>query len=188
MDLINSLADSVVPGGGEIVSFISNLFGSRPNPNDWKGWNVQDVRNGHYDNGGASIMAWIINDGDSANNEAGNILSAIKNLYNGDLTFLTKKSGPLPGSPGPITPAQLRRKMIVGGYSSIADQLANQLQKTYDLQQQKNAAVNTTRSGVEKMTLTPENTGDKGNNTMLFIGLGIATIIIVALIVTRSKK
>ena len=47
-----------------------------PNPNDWQGWNAQDARLRYpY---GTSVINWIINDGDSIQNEALNILQWIQ--------------------------------------------------------------------------------------------------------------
>lgn len=132
-ELVQTGANAVVPGSGEILSIISGIFGNRPNPNDWQGWDEQDANSG-YPYTGRSTMGWTISDGDSISNEASNVLSYIKNKVSGDLTFMTKKAGDI----GPVTPAQLKSKMQRGGFAQYADQLANQLQTIYNRQNGQN--------------------------------------------------
>jgi uncharacterized Zn ribbon protein len=58
------------------VEFITSLFKNKPNPNDWQGWDEQDRNNGQWD--GSSVRGYVLNDGDSVENEALNIVSYIK--------------------------------------------------------------------------------------------------------------
>lgn len=60
-----------------ITGIITNLFGNRPNPNDWKGWEKQDKERGSAV--GVTAQHWTINDGDSIPNEALNIIRWIEN-------------------------------------------------------------------------------------------------------------
>jgi hypothetical protein len=58
------------------VNSLIKLFANKPNPNDWKGWNEGDRRlNYPY---GTGPINWVINDGDSVQNEALNIVQWIK--------------------------------------------------------------------------------------------------------------
>jgi len=58
------------------IETLSSLFASKPSPNDWMGWDAQDKSNGQWD--GSSVRGYILNDGDSVQNEALNIVSYIK--------------------------------------------------------------------------------------------------------------
>lgn len=68
---------SIATGVG-IFNSLSSLFSNRPNPNDWQGWNALDQKIGAPI--GTNAINWIINDGDSVQNEALNIVSYI-NAY-----------------------------------------------------------------------------------------------------------
>ena len=59
-----------------LIPVITNLFGNKPNPNDWKGWAAQDASYGEKP--GFSAASWTLKDGDSVQNEALNIMSWIK--------------------------------------------------------------------------------------------------------------
>jgi hypothetical protein len=63
------------------LSLITSLFEFKPNPNDWKGWDAMDRKLGYSD--GAQAAYWVVNNGDSPANEAGNIVSYIKNIPQG---------------------------------------------------------------------------------------------------------
>jgi hypothetical protein len=52
---------------------IFSLFGKKGNPNDFLGWDALDKRIGALK--GNSAAYWVLNDGDSVQNEAANILS-----------------------------------------------------------------------------------------------------------------
>ena len=56
-----------------IPFIISAINRGKPNPNDWQGWNALDSKNRQPI--GTSVVYWILNDGDSIQNEALNILS-----------------------------------------------------------------------------------------------------------------
>lgn len=79
----NTVGDLSIPGvplsAGDltnIISIASNIFKTKPNPNDWKGWDAQDQAGGQWD--GSSVRGWVLNDGSDVANEALNIASYIK--------------------------------------------------------------------------------------------------------------
>jgi LPXTG-motif cell wall-anchored protein len=119
---ITSAGDS---SGGQIlqaaVPALTDLFGSlfggsKPNPNDWKGWTDNAAR------------YWTHIDGDSVPNEAGNIVSYIKNKGLDNMGWLLDIMDQSP----PVTPAILYRKLNAGGLGQLADYLSAKLQWTLD--------------------------------------------------------
>jgi len=58
------------------IKLLADLFANRPNPNDWVGWDALDQQIGAPT--GTNVLNWVINDGDSVENEALNIISYIK--------------------------------------------------------------------------------------------------------------
>jgi len=92
------------------IPFIISLIGKKgqPNPNDWKGWNALDSKN------------WIINDGDSIQNEALNILQYINNYGTNNVlgynSFYNKT----------ITVQDIANKLQRGGYVNEANMLVQQ--------------------------------------------------------------
>jgi hypothetical protein len=58
------------------IKLLADLFSNRPNPNDWVGWDALDQQIGAPT--GTNVLNWVINDGDSVENEALNIISYIK--------------------------------------------------------------------------------------------------------------
>ena len=75
---MNEFSDAI-----NILKSVGDLFGSsnKPNPNDWKGWDALDDQYGSPH--GTAPASWVLQDGDSVPNEAGNILNYIKNVNNG---------------------------------------------------------------------------------------------------------
>ncbi len=62
--------------GVQLVSTLTELFGKKPNPNDWKGWEALDQK--YQAPKGYNAQSWVIQDGDSVTNEALNIVQWIK--------------------------------------------------------------------------------------------------------------
>ena len=98
--------------------FITNLFGNKPNPDDWKGWEAQDISYG--EKSGFSAASWTMKDGDSVQNEALNIMSWIKNY--GINTILQFHKG-LNLTP---TIKDIVNKLNRAGYTQEAQQFQNQ--------------------------------------------------------------
>lgn len=59
-----------------LVSLVTSLFAKKANPNDWQGWDAQDSAAGYPV--GTQPANWILNDGDSAENEALNVVRYIQ--------------------------------------------------------------------------------------------------------------
>jgi len=130
-----------------------------PNPNDWQGWNAQDSRLRYpY---GTSVINWIINDGDSIQNEALNILQWIQTYglkpvleYNSHFNRQ-------------ITLQDLINKLNRGGYTGEA----RQFQEILDSQ--------------NKQLISPSTTKKAGLNMFLTIALVGAGIF---LLIKQKKK
>jgi len=60
----------------DTIKLLANLFSNKPNPQDWVGWDALDQQIGAPT--GTNVLNWVINDGDSVENEALNIVSYIK--------------------------------------------------------------------------------------------------------------
>lgn len=58
------------------LPIVQGFFSNQANPNDWKGWDAQDMQAGKPL--GSSAGSWVLKDGDSTTNEASNILSWIQ--------------------------------------------------------------------------------------------------------------
>ena len=102
-----------------IPFIIESINRGKPNPNDWRGWNALDGKNGMPI--GTNTISWIIKDGQSIENEALNILQYINNYGTGNvLTYNTYFMRT-------ITPNDLANKLRRGGYINEANQI---LQKT----------------------------------------------------------
>jgi hypothetical protein len=99
----------------DAVSTLVNLFANKPNPNDWKGWDASDVRIKAPK--GTNAINWIINDGDSVQNEALNLVRYVqangtKNIL-GFSTWFNRD----------ITIEDLADKLSRGGFSQEARDL-----------------------------------------------------------------
>ena len=94
---------------------ISAINRGKPNPNDWMGWDALDGKKGFPI--GTNAISWIINDGQSIQNEALNILQYIQNYgYNDVLTYNSYYQKT-------ITSQDLANKLRRGGYVNEANQL-----------------------------------------------------------------
>lgn len=153
-----------ISAGLSVLQAVSSLWKSKPNPNDWMGWDAQDAQAG-YPNSGRSTAWWIITNGDSPPNEASNAISYILNRSQKEPDklpmwyFLPQNA--VPGYA--VTPAQLYNKLANNGYPQQATQLSNLLQSTYD--QTANKSSNTLDKIQDKSTTT-KNMG----STLLLIG------------------
>jgi hypothetical protein len=70
---------AMVPGWGTAIAAVLKVFnfGNVPNPDDWKGWAALDGQYGAPV--GYNAQSWVLQDGDSVQNEAVNIISWINN-------------------------------------------------------------------------------------------------------------
>jgi len=79
---VNNISDTAasfsnpVSASLKAIQVLTDLFANKPNPNDWVGWDAQDQQTGQWE--GSSVRGWVLNDGDSVQNEALNIVSYIK--------------------------------------------------------------------------------------------------------------
>jgi hypothetical protein len=94
---------------------IAAINRGKPNPNDWVGWNALDGKKGYPI--GTNAVSWIINDGQSIQNEALNILQYIQQYgYGNVLTYNSYYQRT-------ITAQDLANKLRRGGYINEANQL-----------------------------------------------------------------
>lgn len=118
----------------DAVSSLVNLFANKPNPNDWQGWDASDVRIKAPK--GTNAINWIINDGDSVQNEALNLVRYIQANGTGNIlgrsTWFNRT----------ITIEDLADKLSRGGYGQEAAQLVQQSKGTFDLPGTKKAGMN----------------------------------------------
>lgn len=98
------------------IPYVINAINrGKPNPNDWMGWNALDSSKGYPI--GTNAVSWIINDGQSIQNEALNILQYIQNYgYDNVLTYNSFYQRT-------ITANDLANKLRRGGYVNEANQL-----------------------------------------------------------------
>ncbi|MFC4232126.1 hypothetical protein ACFOW1_09505 [Parasediminibacterium paludis] len=78
---VQTAANSALPGSGAILGVLGSLFASKPNPNDWQGWDAQDSQNNRPP--GTSVAWWVIHDGDNVQNEALNAISYMRTKMQG---------------------------------------------------------------------------------------------------------
>lgn len=121
--LVAAGVDSQLPGASALVkplfNLFSSVFGNKPNPNDWQGWDAQTAPIA-----GKSAAWWTITDGDSPQNEMVNVLSYMKNAPNGMAnTFAAAQSQ------FNLTPQQFAAKLIAKlnrtGFTTQATQFSN---------------------------------------------------------------
>ena len=106
------VADVVLAAVPFVIAAINR---GKPNPNDWVGWNALDGKKGYPI--GTNAVSWIINDGQSIQNEALNILQYIQQYgYDNVLTYNSYYQKT-------ITAQDLANKLRRGGYVNEANQL-----------------------------------------------------------------
>ena len=124
----------VVSATIDVVANLIEIFKGKPNPNDWKGWDTLDVNINAPK--GTNAINWIINDGDSVQNEALNLVRYIQangtNNILGRSTWFNRT----------ITIEDLADKLSRGGYGQEAAQLVQQSKETFDLPGTKKAGMN----------------------------------------------
>jgi hypothetical protein len=118
----------------DAVSSLVNLFANKPNPNDWQGWDASDVRIKAPK--GTNAINWIINDGDSVQNEALNLVRYIQANGTGNIlgrsTWFNRT----------ITIEDLADKLSRGGYGQEAAQLVQQSKGTFNVPGTQKAGMN----------------------------------------------
>jgi hypothetical protein len=124
---VQTAANAAIPGSGAILGLLGNLFGSKPNPNDWKGWDAQDSQNSRPP--GTSVAWWIITDGDSVQNEALNAISYMRTKTQGVQKVYEAAQEVYNLNAAQFT-AKLVSKLNRAGYASEAAQFAAQMAGT----------------------------------------------------------
>jgi len=116
------------------VSSLINLFANKPNPNDWQGYDASDRRiNAPI---GTNAINWIINDGDSVQNEALNVVRYIQ--ANGTKNIL----GYSKWFNRTITIEDVADKLSRGGFGAEAAQLVQQSKQDFSLPGTSKAGMN----------------------------------------------
>lgn len=109
----------------DTVKNLISLFANKPNPNDWQGYDASDKRiNAPI---GTNAINWIINDGDSVQNEALNVVRYIQ--ANGTKNIL----GPSTWFNRTITIEDVADKLSRGGFGAEAAQLVQQSKGTFNV-------------------------------------------------------
>ena len=104
---------------------MSAINKGKPNPNDWQGWNALDSKNGFPI--GTNAIYWILNDGQSIQNEALNILQYIQQYGTSNVLTYNSYFGKT------ITVDDLANKLRRGGYVNEASQLISQSTPTQNV-------------------------------------------------------
>lgn len=131
-----------------VATIIDSINKGRPNPNDWMGWNALDNQMGYPI--GTNVTGWILQDGDSIQNEALNILQYIRQYgTNNVLTYNSHWNKT-------ITVQDIADKLSRGGYQNEANQLF-------------------ASSPVQDIT----NTFSSTSNLLLYAGIGLAIILLI---------
>ena len=143
-----------------VATIINSINKGKPNPNDWKGWN--DLDNKNRQPTGTSVVHWIINDGDSIQNEALNILQYITNYGTNNVLGYSQFYNKT------ITVQDIANKLQRGGYVNEANML---LQQNTDQQPMDQAvqAVNKTGQAVKSIGTA---------NWILYGGIALALFLI----------
>jgi len=102
-----------ISAGLKAIETLTALFANKPNPTDWVGWDALDQQIGAPS--GTNVLNWVINDGDSIQNEALNIASYIKSKgldhLIGYSTWFKRN----------ITIEDIANKLMRGGYPQEAE-------------------------------------------------------------------
>ena len=121
LDTVSDLA-ALVPGWGTAISSVLKIFkgfGNVPNPNDWQGWAGLDSRGGFMI--GTNAATWVLQDGDSTQNEAVNLISWINNY--GIDTIVNENSHIKARFGKFITVNDLANKLRRAGFNQEADEI-----------------------------------------------------------------
>lgn len=109
--------------GFDAVSTLVSLFSNRPNPNDWKGWDASDVRINAPR--GTNAINWVINDGDSVQNEALNLVRYIQANGTDNILGYSKWFN------RNITIEDVADKLSRGGFQQEAQELVKQSKQIF---------------------------------------------------------
>lgn len=147
---------AIATGVATVFATIMNSINKgKPNPNDWKGWNQLDQKNGMPI--GTNVTGWIIKDGDSIQNEALNILQYVREFgFNNVLGYNSYWNKT-------ITDQDLINKLNRGGYYQEAQQLMQVLKPANPIQAATNALTNVTKST---------------SSLLLYLGIGLGLFLI----------
>ena len=123
---LSNLAN-VIPGIGTAISSVLKIFnfGSVPNPNDWQGWSKLDSKGGFIL--GTNAATWVLQDGDSVQNEAYNLIQWI-NSYGID-TLVNQNEHIKQRFGKYITYQDLINKIKRGGYQEEAAAMEEAIKK-----------------------------------------------------------
>lgn len=129
-----------IPGAGTFTKILTGILGNKPNPNDWRNWTPGDVKQ------------WTVNNGDSVQNEATNIISYInahglKDIIDSDAYGRDR-----------VTIQQIAQKLIAGGFPEQANTLLESTQRPSETGQ--------LTKTVDDLTKT---TKKNKNNTLLLV-------------------
>lgn len=109
---------SPIQAGTSLVAALVGLFASKPNPNDWKGWAALDQQ--YQAPKGYNAQSWVLQDGDSVQNEALNIVQWVKNY--GIDTVVNDNWAIKKNFGRNVTLEDLADKLRRGGFPAEADQ------------------------------------------------------------------
>lgn len=115
-----SFTGPVGAAAGAAIQAVKSLFKKKPNRNDWVGWDALDLRMGGTP--GSSVYYWIVNDGDSVENEANNILSYITNKPDGLKNVIDSAASQYRNNDVADVLNKLYNKLTRGGYGNEATQ------------------------------------------------------------------
>jgi hypothetical protein len=112
------------------IETLSSLFANKPNANDWIGWDAQDIQEGRPI--ASTVRGYILNDGDSVQNEALNIVSyikakGVKNLISGNPRRTTGDTRIAEAGQwwGDVTFNDIANKLARGGFGQEATNIKN---------------------------------------------------------------
>lgn len=119
---------AMVPGWGTAIASVLKIFqgfGNVPNPNDWMGWEGLDRKGGFQL--GTNAATWVLQDGDSVQNEAVNLISWIGRY--GIETIVNQNEHIKLRFGKYITVTDLINKLKRGGYTQEAQILEDSLKE-----------------------------------------------------------
>lgn len=145
-----------IPGAGAFASILTNLLSNNPDPNNWRGWTPGDVKQ------------WTINDGDSKQNEAINIISYInahglKDIIDSDAFGRNR-----------VTIQQIADKLVRGGFPAQAQAL---------LASGSTNRTNATGGLTNTVNDLNKQTAKSSNTTLLVVG----GVVIVGLLLAKKR-
>lgn len=185
LDLLGLGLNAVIPGSGIVLNLLSGIFGgSRPNPNDWMGWDALDSQ---YNSApGSSPAHWVLNDGDSVPNEAANIISYIKNK-NGGLGKVVQEVMNQARVNADQALSKLYSKLEKGGFADAASAIRQGLQSEAEptpnpVKSSTNGSNSTSGSGSNSVPNNNSNSTppppDKKDNTLLYVVIALAVAVV----------